>query len=264
MEQSVIDKLMELKTLYEAGILTKEELEAEKQKVLGNEIAEETPQKQHEAVVQKTASASANPEEKRRNKGLWSGIGMSVLVLIIIIYVVVSNKKETYQNALYGYNVDSIAEDDAIVYDIIEYTSTESETTNYNQESSSNIHYRVNREVSVYHGPGANYEVALFEAQGGAEYPASYSTGSIVESTGWIESGYIYVSDCGCQGGHGSNQDGWIPVNAVSQMSICNHCGGAGYFNFVCPECDGGAYYSCSCHGRGRKVCEICGGVGAI
>ena len=52
MEQSAIDKLMELKRLYEAGILTKEELEAEKQKVLENETAKETPQSV--IVVQET------------------------------------------------------------------------------------------------------------------------------------------------------------------------------------------------------------------
>ena len=34
MEKQTIDKLMEIKKLYEAGILTKEEMEAEKAKVL--------------------------------------------------------------------------------------------------------------------------------------------------------------------------------------------------------------------------------------
>ena len=34
MNQQTIDKLMEIKKLYEAGILTKEEMEAEKAKIL--------------------------------------------------------------------------------------------------------------------------------------------------------------------------------------------------------------------------------------
>lgn len=33
MEQQTIDKLMEIKKLYEAGVLTKEEMEAEKAKI---------------------------------------------------------------------------------------------------------------------------------------------------------------------------------------------------------------------------------------
>ena len=34
MEQQTIEKLMEIKKLYEAGVLTKEEMEAEKAKIL--------------------------------------------------------------------------------------------------------------------------------------------------------------------------------------------------------------------------------------
>ena len=41
MEKSIIDKLMELKQLYESGILTKEEMEAEKKKILGESSKEE-------------------------------------------------------------------------------------------------------------------------------------------------------------------------------------------------------------------------------
>ena len=41
MERSIIDKLMELKQLYESGILTKEEMENEKKKILGESSKEE-------------------------------------------------------------------------------------------------------------------------------------------------------------------------------------------------------------------------------
>ena len=34
MDKEIMDKLMEIKKLYEAGILTKEEMEAEKAKIL--------------------------------------------------------------------------------------------------------------------------------------------------------------------------------------------------------------------------------------
>lgn len=118
MEQSVIDKLMELKNLYEAGILTKEELEAEKQKVLDNEKAKKTPQTQHEMVVQDTASTSANPEEKRSNKGLWSGIGLGGLVLALIILGITLNNKKA--EPLPDYDIDAmedIVEEDYLASD---------------------------------------------------------------------------------------------------------------------------------------------------
>lgn len=265
MKQDAMDKLIELKKLYEAGILTKEELEKEKQKVLGNET-----------VVQESISASSSPTEKDNKKGLWIGLGAVLLVLIIIICVVVSKNKNTTDDYNYYDDVatDSVSldehwESDTYVENIdagndgiAEIIDLDEET--YEQDESSLFHYRVNREVSVYQGPGSNYDIALFEAQGGRDYPASYDSGNIVESSGKTANGYIYVSDCGCQGGHGFNQDGWIPANAVSRMPICSNCGGAGYLNVICPQCDGGAYYSCSCHGRGMMVCDICGGVGAI
>lgn len=269
MEQSVTDKLMELKRLYEAGILTKEELEDEKRKVLEN--AEGT--QRNEIVVQESVSASSPTTEKDNKKGLWIGIGVVVLVLLAIICVVVSNNKNTTDD--YDYYDDTVTDSVSDDEDW-EDTDTYEESVDTDDKGiaavldiddetySSIIHYRVNREVSVYQGPGNNYEVALFEAQGGRDYPASYDSGDIVESAGKTANGYIFVSDCGCQGGHGFNQDGWIPVNAVSRMPICSNCDGAGYFNVVCPQCDGGAYYSCSCHGRGMMVCDICGGVGAL
>ena len=39
MEKSQIDKLMELKQLYESGVLSKEEMEVEKQKILNNGLS---------------------------------------------------------------------------------------------------------------------------------------------------------------------------------------------------------------------------------
>lgn len=104
MEQSVTDKLMELKRLYEAGILTKEELEDEKRKVLGN--AEGT--QHNEIVVQESVSASLPPTEKDNKKGLWIGIGVVVLVLFAIICVVVSNNKDTTDD--YDYYDDTVTD----------------------------------------------------------------------------------------------------------------------------------------------------------
>ena len=129
MELSTIDKLMELKKLYEAGILTQEELEAEKQKVLDNETAEETPQTQQEVVVQEAASTSAIPEEKSSNKKLWVGIGIGVLFLIIIICAVVSNNKTTELPSDYDTDeIEAVADEDCSLSD------TYTEVTTYEEE----------------------------------------------------------------------------------------------------------------------------------
>lgn len=97
MAQSVIDKLMELKKLYEAGILTKEELEEEKQKVLGKTEDAQL----NEIVVQESVSVPSTTTEKDNKKGLWIGLGTAVLVLIVIICVIVSNNKNTVDDYVY-------------------------------------------------------------------------------------------------------------------------------------------------------------------
>lgn len=117
MEQSAIDKLMELKRLYEAGILTKEELEAEKQKVLENETAKETPQSV--IVVQETVSSPSTPTKKSGNKGLWL-IGTGALAaIIIIICVIVSHSQKAEPVHSYDLAIDSLTDDytDDYVYE---------------------------------------------------------------------------------------------------------------------------------------------------
>ena len=55
MEKSNIEKLMELKQLYEAGILTKDEMEAEKQKILGQPLSDNTKSEAEETVDNSTS-----------------------------------------------------------------------------------------------------------------------------------------------------------------------------------------------------------------
>ena len=62
MAKSNIDKLMELKQLYEQGILTKEELETEKKKILGS--TPETPKPEFtKAIVQQPADEVEKPAD---------------------------------------------------------------------------------------------------------------------------------------------------------------------------------------------------------
>lgn len=64
MTQETINRLMELKQLYEQGILTKEEMETEKQKILGTAkpTSEESPQEQPPTVDSHTVQPE--PQEK--------------------------------------------------------------------------------------------------------------------------------------------------------------------------------------------------------
>lgn len=115
MEQQTIDKLMEIKKLYEAGILTKEEMEAEKNKVLhlGGIVNEEPVSEEtiSDAVPAKADSeerfafGKARPEQKQTNssskqqtgksnsKLYWIG-GIGILVLIIILMVILNRKDD--------------------------------------------------------------------------------------------------------------------------------------------------------------------------
>ena len=79
MEQSAIDKLMELKKLYEAGILTKEELETEKQKILHQEDMQLT-----NTAVSETTNSSTSSNSKIL---IWLGILGGLILLFVIIII---------------------------------------------------------------------------------------------------------------------------------------------------------------------------------
>ena len=89
MNKEVMDKLMEIKKLYDAGVLTKEEMEAEKSKVL------------HPATTPNTESTQTNSSlsqqtGKSNNKWYWIG-GIGIIVLIIV-FVLKKNSEPTYYN----------------------------------------------------------------------------------------------------------------------------------------------------------------------
>ena len=62
MDKEVMDKLMEIKKLYDAGVLTKEEMEAEKAKIL-RPISSVTSESKKEMV------ASNDKPQPRTSKG---------------------------------------------------------------------------------------------------------------------------------------------------------------------------------------------------
>lgn len=120
MEQQIIDKLMEIKKLYEAGILTKEEMEAEKAKILHSSTSPKTieskEKKQTEEIAQDakplatdsfghfifdeprgssseteldSEKESSSPHEIKRNKGL-GYISIIILVVSFLGFILVT------------------------------------------------------------------------------------------------------------------------------------------------------------------------------
>lgn len=92
MEKSNIDKLMELKQLYEQGILTKEEMEVEKRKILGteNETAKEAPRQEKTLLSdsQQPQIEVEKPDEPFFQKFKTYIIGIALLLLIACIIFV--------------------------------------------------------------------------------------------------------------------------------------------------------------------------------
>lgn len=105
MEQQTIDKLMEIKKLYEAGVLSKEEMEAEKAKIL-RPISSVTSESKKETV------ASNDKPQPRTSKGtlkqglskdtkIWLIAGSVVAVMLIIAIIIQngrSSSNQTYDN----------------------------------------------------------------------------------------------------------------------------------------------------------------------
>ncbi len=120
MDKEIMDKLMEIKKLYEAGILTKEEMEIEKAKVLHSSTSpkaiESKEEKQTEEIAQDakplvtdglghfvfdepkdgvsetdsySESKNSSPQEIKRNKGL-GYIAIIVLVVFFLGFILVT------------------------------------------------------------------------------------------------------------------------------------------------------------------------------
>ena len=121
MNQQTIDKLMEIKKLYEAGVLTKEEMEAEKAKILlSTSVASES---------KKETVASNDKPQQRTSKGtlkqglskdtkIWLIAGSVVAVMLIIAIIIQngrSSNSQTYDNDY------AVADTDTVMVDDIDY-----------------------------------------------------------------------------------------------------------------------------------------------
>ena len=91
-KQSQIGKLMELKQLYEQGILTKEEMEAEKAKILkASASSDESTIKETPSVDTSESSNSIDKGNSHNNKVIF-GIAAVIVVAIVAIVALYHNK----------------------------------------------------------------------------------------------------------------------------------------------------------------------------
>lgn len=119
MDKEVMDKLMEIKKLYDAGVLTKEEMEAEKAKIL-RPISSVTSEGKKEMV------ASNDKPQPRTSKGtlkqglskdtkIWLIAGSVVAVMLIIAIIIQngrSSNSQTYDNDYAVADTDTVMVDD--------------------------------------------------------------------------------------------------------------------------------------------------------
>ena len=118
MDKEVMDKLMEIKKLYDAGVLTKEEMEAEKAKILRpTSVASES---------KKETVASNDKPQQRTSKGtlkqglskdtkIWLIAGSVVAVMLIIAIIIQngrSSNSQTYDNDYAVADTDTVMVDD--------------------------------------------------------------------------------------------------------------------------------------------------------
>lgn len=146
MEQQTIDKLMEIKKLYEAGILTKEEMEAEKAKILSPTTSQSTKNENNSESEPSDIKASTSDKKKSEtqevtivhvskkagekqqkikstprkglseNARIWLIAGIVVAVMLTIAIIIQNGKSSSNQSYDNDY-VDSVAVDSAGVDD---------------------------------------------------------------------------------------------------------------------------------------------------
>ena len=122
MDKEIMDKLMEIKKLYDAGVLTKEEMEAEKAKILRpTSVASES---------KKETVASNDKPQPRTSKGtlkqglskdtkIWLIAG-SVVAVMLIIAIIIQNGRSS-SNQTYDSDYYAVADTDTVMVDDTDY-----------------------------------------------------------------------------------------------------------------------------------------------
>ena len=118
MEQQTIEKLMEIKKLYEAGVLTKEEMEAEKAKILRPTSVASESKKETVASNDKPQPSTSKGTLKQglsKDTKIWLIAGSVVAVMLIIAIIIQngrSSNSQTYDNDYAVADTDTVMVDD--------------------------------------------------------------------------------------------------------------------------------------------------------
>lgn len=118
MEQQTIEKLMEIKKLYEAGVLTKEEMEAEKAKILRPTSVASESKKETVASNDKPQPRASKGTQKQglsKDTKIWLIAGSVVAVMLIIAIIIQngrSSNSQTYDNDYAVADTDTVMVDD--------------------------------------------------------------------------------------------------------------------------------------------------------
>lgn len=145
MDKEIMDKLMEIKKLYESGVLTKDEMEAEKAKILSpttsqnikndnnseskqsdvkvNASAKNKPEAQEETIVHVSKKAKEKQQKIKstprqglsENARIWLIAGSIVAVMLIIAIIIQngrSSNSQTYDNDYAVADTDTVMVDD--------------------------------------------------------------------------------------------------------------------------------------------------------
>lgn len=119
MDKEVMDKLMEIKKLYDAGVLTKEEMEAEKAKILRS-ISSVASESKKETVAsndkpQSSTSKGTLKQGLSKDTKIWLIAGSIVAVMLIIAIIIQngrSSNSQTYDNDYAVDDTDTVMVDD--------------------------------------------------------------------------------------------------------------------------------------------------------
>ena len=114
-----MDKLMEIKKLYDAGVLTKEEMEAEKAKILRS-ISSVASESKKETVAsndkpQSSTSKGTLKQGLSKDTKIWLIAGSIVAVMLIIAIIIQngrSSNSQTYDNDYAVADTDTVMVDD--------------------------------------------------------------------------------------------------------------------------------------------------------
>ena len=116
MDKEVMDILMEIKKLYDAGVLTKEELEAEKAEILRPiSVASESKTVASNDKPQQRTSKGTLKQGLSKDTKIWLIAGSVVAVMLIIAIIIQncrSSNSQTYDNDYAVADTDTVMVDD--------------------------------------------------------------------------------------------------------------------------------------------------------